>query len=156
MKNTILSIIIIAFFIIGGYFIVKNAPERSTQSAQTGLQTQMIQDEEIPTDAPQMTILQEGSGDAVSKNGDTLGVVYIGYLTSGEVFDTNVGSEENYEFVIGAGQVIAGWEIGLLDMKVGEIRRLILPPSYAYGENAVGMIPPNSTLIFDVELLEIK
>ncbi|MEZ4113981.1 MAG: FKBP-type peptidyl-prolyl cis-trans isomerase [Candidatus Paceibacterota bacterium] len=116
----------------------------------------MDEEEQASAEAPQMTVLQEGSGDAVSKNGDTLSVLYAGYLQNGEIFDSNIESGQAFEFTLGAGQVISGWEIGLANMKVGEIRRLVLPPAFAYGSNSVGSIPANSTLIFDVELKEIK
>lgn len=96
----------------------------------------------------------------ISKKGDTLVMNYTGRLTDGTVFDSNIDPQfkhvQPFEFVLGAGQVIAGWDEGLIDMKVGEKRTLTVPPEKGYGSRAVSIIPANSTLIFDVELLEIK
>ncbi|MES2930562.1 MAG: FKBP-type peptidyl-prolyl cis-trans isomerase [Patescibacteria group bacterium] len=95
-----------------------------------------------------------------AKNGDTLIMNYTGRLTNGTVFDSNVDPKfqhvEPFEFTLGAGQVIKGWDEGLLGMKVGEKRILTVPPEKGYGDRAVGGIPANSTLIFDVELVAIK
>ena len=87
--------------------------------------------------------------------GKTLSVNYTGKLENGTVFDTSVGKQP-FEFMLGAGQVIPGWDQGLRGMKVGGKRTLTIPPSLAYGEHAVGDIPANSTLIFEVELLDVK
>lgn len=96
-----------------------------------------------------------GTGAEV-KSGDTITVNYIGRLTNGTVFDTSVGRQP-FSTVIGTGQVIKGWDQGILGMKVGGIRRLIIPPDLAYGsQGAGGSIPPNATLIFDIELLDVK
>jgi len=96
----------------------------------------------------------------VAKMGDTVSMNYTGRLEDGAVFDSNVdprfGHVAPFEFTLGAGQVIAGWDKGIAGMKVGEKKTLIIPPEDAYGENGQGPIPPNATLIFDVELLEIK
>ena len=96
----------------------------------------------------------------VSKNGDVLVMNYTGHLTNGTVFDSNVlpafGHVEPFEFTLGAGQVIKGWDEGLLGMKIGEKKTLTIPPEKGYGSRAVGSIPANSTLIFDVELVSIK
>lgn len=98
--------------------------------------------------------------DQVSKNGDVLIMNYTGRLTNGTVFDSNVDPKFNhvapFEFTLGAGQVIAGWDEGLVGMKVGEKKTLTIAPEKAYGSRAVGSIPANSTLIFEVELVGIK
>ncbi len=97
-----------------------------------------------------------GSG-AAPKRGDTLVVHYTGTLDDGTKFDSSVDRGEPFTFQIGAGQVIPGWEQGIITMKVGGKRRLTIPPDLAYGSRgAGGVIPPNATLIFEVELLEIK
>lgn len=100
---------------------------------------------------------QEGTGDKVTKSGDTISVHYTGKLENGTKFDSSVDRGTPFEFKIGAGMVIQGWEQGLLDMKVGEKRTLTIPSEMGYGaQGAGGIIPPNATLIFDVELVGIK
>ena len=100
------------------------------------------------------------SMERVAKNGDTLVMNYTGRLTNGTVFDSNVEPKFNhvtpFEFTLGAGQVIQGWDEGLVGMKVGEKKTLTIPPEKAYGNRAIGSIPANSTLIFEVELVAIK
>jgi FK506-binding protein 2 len=85
-------------------------------------------------------------------------VHYKGTLTSGKVFDSSYNRSEPLEFTVGQGQVIQGWDKGLLGMKVGEKRKLTIPPQLAYGNKAVGgdLIPANSTLIFETELVKIN
>jgi FKBP-type peptidyl-prolyl cis-trans isomerase len=94
-----------------------------------------------------------GSG-ATAQPGETLTVNYTGKLEDGTVFDTSIGKQP-FSFVLGAGQVIPGWDQGLVGMKVGGERTLIIPPSLGYGAQAVGPIPANSTLIFDVTLISV-
>jgi FKBP-type peptidyl-prolyl cis-trans isomerase len=95
-----------------------------------------------------------GTG-ATAAVGDTVSAHYIGTLTNGTKFDSSYDRGQPYPFQIGAGRVIAGWEQGVPGMKVGGKRRLTIPPSLGYGNQAYGPIPANSTLIFDIELLSI-
>ncbi|MCY3412747.1 MAG: FKBP-type peptidyl-prolyl cis-trans isomerase [Candidatus Heimdallarchaeota archaeon] len=90
--------------------------------------------------------------------GQTCVMHYTGWLENGKKFDSSVDRDEPFEFTIGIGEVIQGWDIGVMDMKVGGKRKLIIPPELGYGGNPVGngLIPANSTLIFEVELLGIK
>lgn len=97
----------------------------------------------------------------VAKAGDTVAMNYTGRLVDGTVFDSNVdpkfGHVQPFVFTLGAGQVIAGWDKGIVGMKVGEKKTLTIPPEDGYGAaGAGGVIPPNATLVFDVELLAIK
>lgn len=100
--------------------------------------------------------IKEGEG-AVIQNGQTAVVHYTGLLTDGTKFDSSVDRGIPFSFSLGAGDVISGWDKGVLGMKIGEKRRLKIPPSLGYGASgAGGVIPPNATLIFEIELLEIK
>ncbi len=97
----------------------------------------------------------EGSGIAASI-GNRVTVHYEGILTNGDVFDASRPRGKPFSFEIGAGQVIPGWEQGVAGMKVGEVRKLTLPPELGYGAKGAGnVIPPNATLIFEIELLDI-
>lgn len=97
-----------------------------------------------------------GTG-AVAAPGNTVKVHYTGFLTTGEKFDSSRDRGEPFSFPLGAGQVIKGWDEGVAGMKVGGQRQLKIPPQLAYGSTgAGGAIPPNATLIFDVELLAVE
>lgn len=153
MKSSVAFIIIIAV-IVGGWLILRNRPAPMDEAAQNN------QMNTAPTGEPlKIETLVEGTG-AVAKAGDTVSVNYTGTLTDGTVFDSNVDPKFNhvqaFEFSLGAGQVIKGWDQGVVGMKIGEKRKLTIAPELAYGERAVGPIPANSVLIFEVELLSIK
>ncbi len=88
--------------------------------------------------------------------GDSVKVHYVGTLTDGRKFDSSRDRDEPFMFKLGIGDVIKGWDQGVLNMKVGGLRKLIIPPSLGYGNRDHGPIPGKSTLIFEVELLAIK
>jgi len=100
-------------------------------------------------------VTQEGTGAQV-KTGDIVSVDYRGYFKDGKVFDESYKRGQQFSFTPGEGQVIAGWEEGVLGMKVGEKRRLTVPSTLGYGPNDYGPIPGGSTLIFDIELHKIN
>ena len=100
--------------------------------------------------------LTEGNG-PMPKAGDRVKVHYTGWLTDGTKFDSSVDRGQPFVFTIGRGQVIGGWDQGVATMKVGDKVRLTIPPELGYGaRGAGGVIPPNATLIFDVELLGVN
>jgi FKBP-type peptidyl-prolyl cis-trans isomerase len=100
--------------------------------------------------------IKVGLGPA-AKPGDHVKVHYTGWLTTGKKFDSSVDANSPYEFTLGEGNVIKGWDEGVAGMKVGGKRQLRIPPELAYGETGFKtVIPPNATLIFDIRLLAIK
>ncbi|HEX6397257.1 MAG TPA: FKBP-type peptidyl-prolyl cis-trans isomerase [Steroidobacteraceae bacterium] len=113
--------------------------------------------------ALQKTDLAPGNGPEI-KSGQTALVHYTGWLydaaapeNKGKKFDSSVDRNEPFEFPVGAGMVIKGWDEGVVGMKVGGKRRLVIPPEMGYGSRgAGGVIPPGATLVFDVELVEIR
>ena len=103
----------------------------------------------------QIEILREGNG-AVAAAGQTVTVHYVGTLTNGSKFDSSRDRGQGFTFGLGAGQVIKGWDQGVAGMKVGGLRKLTIPPELGYGARGFPpVIPANSTLIFEVELLSV-
>lgn len=148
-KNILISVgfvfCVVSLFILYSSFGGNSNSEQKvdTEMTEGGGQDLKIEDIEV------------GGGQEV-KNGDMVSVDYTGTLEDGTVFDSSQGREP-FTFTLGAGDVIAGWDQGILGMKVGGERKLTIPPELAYGETGSGSkIPPNATLIFTVELLEIK
>jgi len=109
--------------------------------------------------APGSLVIEDlvvGTG-ATAAAGDTITVNYIGRFTDGTQFDSSYSRNMPYPFLLGAGQVIAGWDQGIPGMKVGGQRTLVIPPSLGYGSTGVsGVIPANATLVFDVQLLGVS
>lgn len=153
MRTIILSVIIL--IVVGGVFwflsnktespnlIVEKVEEKNTQKTDTILELQI-------------EIIKEGSGPK-SKTGDTLSVHYTGTLQNGTKFDSSLDRGTPFEFTLGQNRVIQGWERGMLGMQVGEKRKLAIPSELAYGSTSPSpLIPANSVLIFEIELLEIK
>jgi FKBP-type peptidyl-prolyl cis-trans isomerase FkpA len=100
--------------------------------------------------------VKNGTGD-LAESGKTVSVHYTGTFTDGKKFDSSYDRGQPITFPLGAGRVIKGWDEGIAGMRVGEKRKLTIPPELAYGaEGRPPMMPPNSTLLFDVELVEVK
>jgi len=146
----------------------QNASQTDQPSSQTSALACTDSDLEPTYDAPaqyipdksvtalQTTDLLVGNGQA-AKNGDCLVVKYYGTLASNGVkFDENYTQRTAFAFTLGQGQVIQGWDQGLVGMKVGGERRLVIPADLAYGSTGQGTIPANAALVFDVRLLKIK
>lgn len=129
---------------------------KSFAPKEPGANNQMQQNQNQAANKLVIEDIKIGEGKA-AQNSDIVSVNYIGTLQDGTKFDSSYDRGEPFSFTLGQGQVIAGWDAGVLGMKVGGKRKLIIPPSLAYGANGVpGAIPPNATLIFEVELLEIQ
>jgi len=104
----------------------------------------------------QIEIISTGTG-PTPQPGQTVVVHYTGCFTDGQKFDSSLDRNDPFSFVLGQGQVIAGWDLGFAKMKVGDKAKLTIPPELAYGrEGYPGAIPPNATLVFEVELLAVK
>lgn len=112
-----------------------------------------------PADLPQNQIavidVKTGTG-TEARQGSLVSVHYDGFLTDGSKFDSSRVRGETFTFAIGAGQVIPGFEQGVTGMKVGGVRRVVIPASLGYGDQVAGTIPPNSTLLFEIELVTVK
>lgn len=171
MKKKILLVLVILAAIVLGFVLVGSrkaeAPEvKGAATQQTQKKTEQVNqpkaqqaDNSIKKANMELDIktTQEGIGQQEVKSGDLISVHYTGKLTDETKFDSSVDRGTPFEFQIGQGMVIAGWEQGLLGMKVGEKRTLTIPSEMGYGSRGAGaIIPPNATLIFDVELIGIK
>jgi peptidylprolyl isomerase/FKBP-type peptidyl-prolyl cis-trans isomerase FkpA len=115
---------------------------------------ELAQEESIMTEELLIQDIEQGTG-VEAQTGATVSVHYTGRLQDGTVFDSSVSRGEPFEFTLGEGRVIAGWEQGILGMKEGGKRTLTIPPHLGYGTTQAGSIPPNSTLIFEVEMLRV-
>lgn len=136
-----LAIVIVFFFFISSFFTQLFQPQQTTTMNEPTAEL-IVQDQMI------------GTG-ALAKVGDVVSVDYTGKFSDGTVFDTSVGKQP-FQFVLGTGTVIPGWDQGLQGMKVGGKRLLIVPPGLAYGAQGYGPIPPNATLVFEVTLIGVQ
>jgi len=156
MKKIYIIIISIILIAGGAYLILYNSKntqksigDGSKTNNQVNNNIQEIQGMKIET-------LKEGTGDE-AKNGDTVSVHYTGTFENGTKFDSSVDRGKPFSFTLGDSQVIKGWDLGVLGMKVGEKRKLTIPSDLAYGsQGAPGVIPSNATLVFEIELLGIS
>ncbi len=152
-KNILSVLIIVSIVLFLGFYYLSQKPENNIKE-QEEILIQKKEENKMPE--LQTEILKEGSGQQ-AENGQEVKVHYTGWLEDGIKFDSSLDRGEPFVFTLGVGQVIQGWDRGVLGMKIGEKRRLIIPPEFGYGSTgAGGLIPPNATLIFEVELLDIK
>lgn len=153
-NNKIITALIIFVFILAFYFLTKNPSIPETNISETNQTT-------MPTLAPSKVtelIIEDtkiGTGNEV-KSGDNISIHYTGTLEDGTKFDSSYNRGQPLETQIGVGQVIEGWDKGIVGMKVGGKRKLTIPYQMAYGEDGYGPIPSKATLIFEVELMDIK
>ena len=148
--------VVTALAVVALFFVFTSSSSTPTLSM-TDQNASLSQTAAVNTAAqPQSLVAQDevvGTG-AEATAGQVITVNYTGKLQNGTVFDSSVGKQP-FTFTLGVGQVIAGWDQGVQGMKVGGKRLLIIPANLAYGDRAVGPIPANSTLIFEVELLKV-
>lgn len=132
------------------------APQQATTTAPQGAANAPSANSTTLPDGLKIEDVKVGNGD-VAAAGKMVTVHYTGTLTNGQKFDSSLDRNQPFAFQLGAGQVIKGWDEGVAGMKVGGKRKLTIPPELGYGAaGAGGVIPPNATLLFDVELLSVK
>lgn len=151
------GLVIVAVAVGGGLFWQRSytksqAPEQSTYKQPTNVK------EETPVQPNQLQVTDEKVGNgAEAVAGKKVSVHYTGTLQNGTKFDSSVDRGQPFEFTLGSGQVIKGWDQGVAGMKVGGKRKLVIPADLAYGSQSPSpSIPPNSTLLFDIELLAVN
>jgi len=163
---TLLVVLLLSFLIIEIFNIKiqinnsenENQVMSSNSETETQPETQTKNSSEPLQEITQLQaqILNPGTGEQKIQAGDSITVHYSGHLIDGTKFDSSLDRGQPFSLTIGVGQVIPGWDQGVLGMQIGEIRRLFIPAELAYGEAGIeGVIPPNSPLIFDVELISI-
>ena len=150
-------VVVITFFILPGLFPF--GTQMPTNEAQTQDITNTQTASTMPIESVTELLVKDevvGTG-AVAEAGNSVTVNYIGALTNGTIFDASANrGSDGFTFNLGAGQVIKGWDQGIVGMRVGGKRILVIPASLGYGPNDYGPIPGNSTLVFEVELLKVQ
>jgi FKBP-type peptidyl-prolyl cis-trans isomerase len=159
MKKIVIALLVLTVLILGSYYFLKKTPTQVNQNMNLPQEEKQDINQASPSAQNQTDLkiedLKIGQGQEIKK-GDTAQVHYLGTLTNGQKFDSSYDRNQPFEFQVGAGQVITGWDQGLLGMKIGGKRKLTIPPDLGYGNQAAGSIPPGSTLIFEIELIAIK
>ena len=152
MKKIISIIIVLSAIILSFYLLNEILKQEEVEQV-----VEESEEEEVAQEDLAIEILEEGTGEE-AQNGDSLKVHYTGTLEDGTKFDSSLDRGDPFVFTLGAGQVIQGWDLGLLGAKVGDKRKLTIPADLGYGETgaAGGKIPPGATLIFGIEVLEIN
>lgn len=148
----VVASIAVIVLVIGAMVVLKGQSTNSTASTSPSASPAVA---DASAAALSSTDEVVGTG-AEAKAGQTVTVNYVGTLTDGTKFDSSYDRNQPFSFKLGAGEVIQGWDQGVAGMKVGGKRKLVIPPSLGYGAQANGKIPANSTLVFEVELLDVK
>jgi FKBP-type peptidyl-prolyl cis-trans isomerase len=154
----IVSIVALLVILSGAFLIINSLSNRNESQNKVKVEQTKSSSTSQSSALPKQTKLESvdtvvGTGEAV-KSGDFISINYTGKLESGKVFDTSVGRKP-FETQIGVGSVIKGWDVGIIGLKEGGKRTLTIPSDLAYGPRGQNGIPPNATLIFDVELVKI-
>jgi FKBP-type peptidyl-prolyl cis-trans isomerase len=158
-KKRILIVLVAVMFVVAGVILSRNIASAPKEAGKS--ETNAAKNNQTNENKPmklEIKTTQEGTGDRVVKAGDTISVHYTGKLVDGTKFDSSLDRGTPFEFTVGAGRVIQGWEQGFIGAKVGEKRTLTIPAELGYGSRGAGggAIPPNATLVFDVEVVSIK
>jgi FKBP-type peptidyl-prolyl cis-trans isomerase len=160
-KYLVVTIFLVALLVVAGAFAFSTKEEKviSTEVLQTSTPSATISEENMGEgNVAQIGIedIIEGTGD-MAESGKKVTVNYVGTLTDGKKFDSSYDRNDPFSFNLGAGEVIVGWDQGVVGMKVGGKRKLTIPSDLAYGDNGIpGAIPGGATLIFEVELLKVE
>jgi FKBP-type peptidyl-prolyl cis-trans isomerase len=137
-------LVLVSLTVLGVFGLTGCSEQASESSEPSGLSDSLVVEDQVVGDG------------AAAKSGDVVTVHYTGWLTDGTKFDSSLDRNQPFTFVLGQRQVIAGWDQGVAGMKVGGKRKLTIPPDLGYGARGAGeVIPPNATLVFEVQLLEI-
>ncbi|MCX6720947.1 MAG: FKBP-type peptidyl-prolyl cis-trans isomerase [Candidatus Staskawiczbacteria bacterium] len=145
-KNiVVVAVIVILILIVGGIYLLAGSPGGLIGGSKS-----------FNIQGMKVEIVKNGTGEG-AKVGDNILVNYVGTLTDGKKFDSSFDRNQPFPYTLGQNRVIKGWELGLVGMKVGEQRKLTIPPELGYGAQGAGaVIPPNSTLIFVIDMVSIN
>lgn len=155
MRDSIVIGVLVVAVLLVGVFIFRDMSTKSSSPISEEASTSSSESPATSSAKVEIEDIVVGTG-TEAKSGDTVVVHYKGTLEDGTQFDSSYDRGEPYTTPIGTGAVIEGWDQGIPGMKVGGKRKLTIPPELGYGEQGSGAIPPNATLIFEVELLEVK
>jgi peptidylprolyl isomerase len=154
MPKSLIAVILIVLAALVVY--AQTSRKAAAKKPDTSAPTKVTGDGTTTADGLKYWDIKPGTG-ATATAGQTVTVHYTGWLTNGKKFDSSVDRNEPFQFALGQGQVIKGWDEGVAGMKVGGKRQLHIPATLAYGDRgAAGVIPPGAELIFDVELLKVQ
>jgi len=154
----VIFIIIVVALIVGGIWYSRYLDNKGQEQAVNERKRQAEEAQKLLADEVAKLKIDDvivGTG-AEAKNGDVVSINYIGALEDGKEFDSSYKRNRPFEFTLGAGQVIPGFDLGVSGMKVGGKRTVVIPPELGYGSRSMAVIPPDSTLKFTVELLSVN